>query len=322
MNRRPLPPPKTESWHLTANLGGELRLSFAIPRNADYRVGDLTLLADEELERTKTTLTTGLSETETTLTAASSTGFRVGDYINIGTEVLKLVGPGVREVPPISETWEVARAQKGTQAVATTAGESIFRLTKRRIHFVLPPGYSLEHPTLELANGDYYVQRFRIGRLRILHAELSFTGLGGVSGAVAQTFALSGAYEPNVAGSLPGMRTSAGGMGTLQYWGPLSTGDDQIPPLVLPFGVSIGLIYCGVEKAPTGQPIRLQLKLDGSDLGPPIEIPEWISGEPVGTGIIFSGAQLGNVGGSELGVDIDQVGSGDPGENLTVYVTV
>lgn len=322
VNRRPLPPPKTESWHLTANLGGELRLSFAIPRNADYRVGDLTLLADEEWERTRTTLTTGFLETETTLTAASSSGFRVGDYINIGSEVLELVGPGVREVPPISETWEVARAQKGTQAVAATAGDSIYRLTERRIHFVLPPGYSLAHPTLDLANGEYYVQRFHIGRLRILHAELSFTGLGGVSEAVEQTFALLGAYEPNVAGSLPGLRTSVGGTGTMQFWGPLAVGDDQIPPMVLPPNVSIGLISADVEKAPTGQPIRLQLKLDGSDIGPVIEIPVWTSGEPVGSGIVFSGSQLGNVGGSRLSVNILQVGSVDPGENLTVVVRV
>ncbi|MBI3934523.1 MAG: hypothetical protein HY316_07495 [Acidobacteria bacterium] len=322
VNRRPLPPPKTESWHLTANLGGELRLSFAIPRNADYRVGDLALLADEELERTQTTLTASLAAADTTMEVNSSAGFRVGDYINVGTEVLELVGPGVREVVPTSNTWQVARAQKGTPAASAAGGDAVYRLTERRIHFVLPPGYTLTHPTLDLASGAYYVQRFRIGRLRILHATLSFTGLGGVSEPVQQTFALVGAYEPNVPGTLPGMRTSAGGTGTIQFWGPLAVGDDQIPPLVLPPNVSIGLISADVEKAPTGQTIRLQLTLDGTDIGPVIEIPEWTSGEPVGTGIVFSGAQLGNVGGQRLSVDIDQVGSGDPGENLTVVVRI
>src|ERR1051325_2000507 len=97
VNRRPLPPPKTESWHLTANLGGELRLSFAIPRNADYRVGDLTLLGDDELERTATALTTDLSASDTTISVATAAGFLVGDYLNIGTEVVRLQGPGVRD---------------------------------------------------------------------------------------------------------------------------------------------------------------------------------------------------------------------------------
>jgi len=322
VNRRPLPPPKTESWRLSANLSGELRLSFAIPRNADYRVGDLTLLADEELERTRTTLNASLSVSATTLTVASASGFRVGDFINIGTEIVKLEGPGVNEVEPTSDTWQVARAQKGSAAAAASAGDSLYRLAERRIHFVLPPGYSLAHPTLDLANGEYYVQRFRIGRLRILHAALSFTGLGGVSEAVEQSFAVLGAFEPNVAGTLAGMRTSSGGMGTLQILGPVTTGSDLVMPLVLPHGVSIGLVNAAVAKAPTGQPIRLQLTLDGANLGPEAEIPQWVSGEPVGSGIFFSGAQQGNAGGMSLGLKILQAGSGDPGEDLTVMVRV
>jgi hypothetical protein len=139
---------------------------------------------------------------------------------------------------------------------------------------------------------------------------------------VEQFFGLTGAFEPVVAGTLPGMRTSAGGTGTLQFWGPLATGDDQIPPLVLPPEISIGLISADVEKAPTGQAIQLQLKLDGSDIGPVIQILPGVPGLPSGAGIVFSGSQLGNAGGQRLSVDIDQVGSGDPGENLTVTVWV
>jgi hypothetical protein len=322
VNRRPLVPPKPESWRLSANLGGELRLSFAIPRNADYRVGDLTLLADEELERTQSSLSGDLSATDTTLTVGSSTGFRVGDYLNIGSEVVELAGPGVREAQPTANTWQVARSQKGTQAASAVSGDVVYRLTERRIHFVLPPGYTLAHPTLNLANGQYYVQRFRIGRLRILHAALTFTGLGGASIPVEQSFALLGAFEPNVPGSLPGLRTSAGGLGTIQILGPLTTGADLVMPLVLPYGVSIGIIYAAVAKAPTDQPIRFQMKLDSANLGPVGEIPAWVSGEPSGSGVIFSGARQGNASGQALGLEILQVGSGDPGEDLTVYVTV
>ena len=71
-----------------------------------------------------------------------------------------------------------------------------------------------------------------------------------------------------------------------------------------------------------GAPIRLQLTLDGVDIGPVIEIPEWTSGQPVDSGVVFSGAQLGDVGGQRLNVDIDQVGSTETGENLTVVVRI
>jgi hypothetical protein len=246
----------------------------------------------------------------------------VGDFINIGNEVLQIAGPGAPESEPASSTWQLARAQHGTQAASAAEGSTVYRLAARRIHFVFPPGYTLAHPTLDLANGEYYVQRFRPGRLRILHAALTFTGLGGASQAVSRTFALTGAFEPDVAGTLPGLRTSAGGLGTLQVLGPLTTGSDLVMPLILPYGVSIGIVYAAVEKAPTGQPIRLQLKLDGENFGPVAEIPAWISGEPAGTGVFLSGAQRGNVGGQALGLEILQAGSGDPGEGLTVYVTV
>jgi hypothetical protein len=322
VNRRPLPPPAPPLWGLSANLGGELRLRFSIPRNADYRVGDLTLLGDEELERVKTTLSGAVSAEAQQIHVASSAGFMVGDYISIGTEVLVISGPGVREAPPTSNTWDVARAQKRTEAIALSDGAAVYRLTERRIHFVLPPGYSLAHPTLDLANGEYYIQRFRIGRLRILHAALTFTGLGGVSPAVEQAYALLGAFEPNVPGSLPGLRTSAGGLGTIQFWGPLAEGDDQLPPLVLPHGTSIGIVYASLEKAPTGQPVRIQLQIDGADVGPVIELPAWISGEPVGSGVVFSGSEFGAAGNMGLSANVLQVGSGDPGENLTIHVTV
>ncbi|MND01375.1 hypothetical protein D3C83_203430 [compost metagenome] len=51
-------------------------------------------------------------------------------------------------------------------------------------------------------------------------------------------------------------------------------------------------------------------------------MPAWISGEPVGSGVVFSGSEYGNAGGMGLSANVLQVGSGDSGENLTIYVTV
>jgi hypothetical protein len=111
-------------------------------------------------------------------------------------------------------------------------------------------------------------------------------------------------------------------MGTLQFWGPLAVGNNQLPPLVLPHGTSIGIVYAALEKAPTGQAVRIQLQLDGIDVGPVIELPAWIFGEPVGSGVVFSGSEYGTAGGMGLSANVLQVGSADPGENLTIYVTV
>src|SRR3990172_379103 len=159
--RRPPPPPSPEDWHLTANLAGELRLAVAIPRNADYRTGDLTLLADEELERVTTTLAAPVTDTDQQITVNSSDGFMVGDSIAIGEEILVISGPGVRAAPPTSNTWDVGRAQggrdttrhlstvnptinmvlfggtpqqqfyQGSTAAAHSGGDVVYRLTER-----------------------------------------------------------------------------------------------------------------------------------------------------------------------------------------------
>ena len=90
---RPPVPEQPPLWNLSTDLGGNLRLSFAIPKNADYRTGDLILLADEELARITTTLSAPYFPGDTTIAVNGSAGFRVGDFISIDAEVLKLVGP-------------------------------------------------------------------------------------------------------------------------------------------------------------------------------------------------------------------------------------
>ncbi len=320
VRRRPPAPEKPPIWNLSADLGGNLRLSFAIPNNADYRTGDLILLADEELTRITTALSATYFPGDTTIAVSSSAGFRVGDFINIDAEVLKLVGPGVANVEPTSNTWEVARAQKLTQEDSAGTNAPVYRLTERRLQFALPPGFSLAHPTLDLANGPYYVIHFRPGRLRILHAALELTGLGGVSEPVEQMFAIFGAFEPFVFGTLPGLRTSAGGLATIQIPGPLATGEDLAMPLVLPAEASIGLISGRVARTPLGQQIQFQVKIDGAVYGPTGVIPVQNQGLASGTNIFISGSQKGNAGGSEVSVNLTQVGTTDPGEDFTLSV--
>ena len=320
LRRRPAAPEKPPLWSLSADLGGNLRLSFAIPRNADYRTGDLILLADQETRRVETTVVGDFPSEDLTVNVASSAGFQVGDYINIDVEILKIVGPGAANAEPTSNTWEVAREQKLTRKGNPGANAPLFRLAERRLQFALPPGFTLKHPTLDLANGPHHVIHFRPGRLRILHAALEFTGLGGVSEPVELVFAVYGAFEPHVFGTLPGLRSSAGGLATIQIPGPLATGGDLAMPLVMPSETAIGLISGRVARAPQGQPIHFQVKIDGLAYGPPGVIPIQNQGLSSGTGIFTSGSQKGNVSGSELSVNVTQVGTTDPGEDFTLTV--
>ncbi|MBI4463576.1 MAG: hypothetical protein HY647_02625, partial [Acidobacteria bacterium] len=214
-------------------------------------------------------------------------------------------------------------AQKLSESGSAVSGAAVYRLTERHLHFVLPPGFTLERPEKK------HTMDFRPGRMRILHALLQFTGLGGVSEPVELPFwaeweVVTG---PTIFGALPGLRASAGGLGTIQIPGPLATGADLAMPLILPEDVSIGLIYAQAAKSPfdlgggVGR-IGIQVKVDGQNYGPVGLLPGVITGGPTGQLVWVSGASKGNVGGQAISIEITQVGTDDPGEDLTVYVTV
>jgi hypothetical protein len=111
-------------------------------------------------------------------------------------------------------------------------------------------------------------------------------------------------------------------LATLQVPGPLATGDDLVIPLVIPNDSTVGVMYATACKSPVGQPIRLQMKIAGQDFGPIAEIPEVENGGTSGSGVFVSGSEFGNVGGAPITLDILQVGSDNPGEDLTIYVTI
>jgi hypothetical protein len=318
---RPAAPPPPDAWELAVYPRGFLWLRLQIPKNADYRMGDLRVLADLELERVETALGSDASDSDTTLEAASSAGFLVGDYVNIGSEILQIVGPGVREAPPTSGTWQVARAQKLSAAAAWSSGEAVYRLVERDLHFVLPPGF-----TLARAERTHTVG-LRPGRLRILYASLVFTGTGGQSDPAELPFWAVEEFSGVPFGSLAGLRTSSGGLGTLQIPGPLATGADLVMPLVLPEDVSISWIYAQAAKSPFdagGSPgtIGIQLKIGGEAFGPPGLLPGVVTGGATPQLVWVSGARKGNAGQQQVSIEITQVGTDQPGEDLTVYVLV
>lgn len=328
-------PPAPVSWLLTANLEGDLRLSFAIPENADYETGYLNLVYEDEKNRVETTLVGALADTDTTFTVASSgqyvdstwVGFLVGDYVNIGLEIVKIVGPGIEARPPtnpddsISTVWEVARGVVLTYAAPALDGAAIYRLTSTTLNFSIDPGYALANPTIDLATAPYFVHRFQPGRMRILWAALIFAnGSGQGSEDTAQASYLNGVTD--IPGDLPGLRTCDGGYGLLEITDDLAVG--QTAAFTFQDNHTIGEIYAAVDTSPGGADIHLQLYLDGVAFGPEAVIPVVGDLGASGSGIIVRGAVQGNVANMEISVVITQIGSDPnfPGNNLRVYISV
>ena len=321
VRRRPqTPAPPPDEWELSVFPRGHLWLKFRIPRGADYRTGDLTLLADLELERVETTLTSALDAVGTTAEVASQAELLVGDYLNIGEEIVQIVGPGVEGATPTSASLMVARAQKLSEARTASAGDAVYRLTERNLHFVLPPGFTLARALRE------HTVDFRPGRLRILHAALRFTNLAGVSQAVELPFWARYEIDAALFGALPGLRASSGGLGTIQIPGPLATGADLAMPLMLPEGASIGLVYAQAAKSPFNSgaagTIGIQIKIDGEPYGPVGLLPGVITGGQTPQFVWASGAKKGDVGGKPVSIEITEVGTSDPGEDLTVFISI
>jgi hypothetical protein len=97
-------------------------------------------------------------------------------------------------------------------------------------------------------------------------------------------------------------------------------------PLMLPEGASIGLIYAQAAKSPFNSGaagrIGIQVKIDGQPYGPVGLVPGVITGGPTPLHVWASGAKRGDVAGKPVTIEITEVGSSDPGEDLTVFVTI
>ncbi len=331
--------PAPVNWVLTANLAGDLRLALSVAEGADYRSGDLTLLVDEEDLRAApgtTTLAANVGTGDASIQLTDASAFLVGDEISISengvpaaasVEILKITGPGPLGAAPTSNTVTVDRAQRGTAAIARTAGDGVYRLTQVVEHFVFPPNYSVEHPTHDLANSaQYFVKRFQPGRMRILYASMVINGLRYSSPAVTALFNGFG-FEPKVDGTLPGLRVSDGGQETIIVSGPLQAGAASADPIVFQTGPTLGPIFASLASLSAGSvDVKGHLEIDDgaggwTAWGPQFAIPAAVDGLGTGSGTFASGSQTGAVSGRIFRLVIDQIGDGtDPGTDLTVYL--
>jgi hypothetical protein len=322
------------SWSLSANLNGDLRLSLAIPEKTNYTKGTLFILIDRDTERVYNggTATIGFSfldgdilAADTQITLNDSSAFIVGAYLTVGIEIMKIEGPGSPGAPPTSNTIDVSRGQLGTVAADKADLSTVRSLRFESLSFSLPEGYSLENPTLDLANGPYYVTNFRPGRMTILYASLIMSSGRRVAAGTSKTFAQFGFEGPIVAGMLPGMRVSRGDGTSIQIPGPLRLGTDLTLPRIFGSGDCMGPLYATVETPPTGADIIIRFFMsdvlwEDALFGPIVQVECIIPAGSGGSGVFVSGAYLGNVGGKWLTVDVVQVGSTEPGRDFTLFI--
>jgi hypothetical protein len=79
----------------------------------------------------------------------SSAGFLVGDYFTVSQEFCQLLGPGVTNQPPESNTWEFARGLAGSLIQTVADGALVRRCVSLRFHVyqpdqpLRPPQYTL-----------------------------------------------------------------------------------------------------------------------------------------------------------------------------------
>jgi hypothetical protein len=346
----PVPPPAPPYFNLSASLSGDMTLSFPIPRNADYREGDLATLVDEILNRsynggedltgyTLLNMPGGMNPGDTEITVNDSSMFKVGQRITVAQEILQVVGPGTEGNPPTSNTIEVARAQNGT--AETPAGiandnATVRPLVERTFHFTLPPGWSLSHPTDDLASGDHRKEVFRPGQLMILWASLTLSDGRGLKSEPVDLpltqFGLGVLPSVEIAGMLPGFLTVFGDTREISIDGFLQTGGDLAEPLTIPEERAIAFIYAATRLGPQGQDALFNPTLDGAIIqdslfGPTVNvegrIPAVPGAESSGTGVIWCGAFYGNVGKKQLTVEFSQVGNDTQrGEDFKLYAVM
>lgn len=101
--------------------------------------------------------------------------------------------------------------------------------------------------------------------------------------------------------------------------GSLATGTSQIPIITITGTETIQKVYANVKTAPTGQSILIDVNKNGSTIWS-TQANRLAVGASATSGTQTSFDTTGLVEGDVLTVDVDQVGSGTPGADLTIEI--
>ena len=294
--------PPTPSFALSAPGDGSVLLSglgFETLENTQSITSGLVRLhyRDEVSGESGSALSSAIDETAEVLQVSHSSTAAVGDMLQLGTELVRLV-----EVASEGTELTVARGQADSLPIAHDVGTTVRDLRSRtetisfrRNFFGTPESATWAH-TIWLPCS------------RVSCAEVEVSNAFGAS-----AIGVAG-YSEFLHN---GIRTLHGGQFSLQVEGALGIVNDAAPSITVQDDLSIRDVFATLKQAPVGADVTLDIRQDG-DLVGSLTIPadQTLS-------VALGGATLPVLRqGATLSLDISGVGTQYPGSNLSVTVRV
>lgn len=245
----------------------------------------------DEAAPIQTTLSAGISDTDTSLTGASLGSFGEGDLALLGSEIVRLVSIA-------GNTAAIERAQKESTATAHNSGVKLIRLDKRIFIYNVPKNF---YGTPE--SGAWEAREpFRC--MAVCAMELYVTNIHGNSPTVVNNYTSS-----FIDGRI---RILSGEQVDLIVEGIIGIESDAVPPVYLRQATSIRDIYAYCKTAPQDGNITAVVKVAGNAIGtvtinngqtfpadsidgkdlPPIQPTQAITLDVTGVGSTFPGERL------------------------------
>jgi hypothetical protein len=249
----------------------------------------------DETAPIQTTLAAGISDSDTSISAASLGSFSEGDLALLDAEIVKLVSIN-------GNSAEIERAAKESTATAHNVGAKLIRLDKRLFIYNVPKNF---YGTPE--SGAWEAREpFRC--MAVCAVELYVTNIHGNSPVAVNNY---------TSGFLDGrIRILSGEQVDLIVEGVIGIESDAVPPVYLRQATSIRDIYAYCKTAPQDGNINAVVKVDGVAIGTVV-----INDGQTFPANSIDGKDLPAIQPTQsITLDITAVGSTFPGERLVVTI--
>jgi hypothetical protein len=290
--------PAEPTYVLNAIGGGNLLLSQVgfqdLTNTRSVTAGTLLVTYFDELQMpTVYQLSADLSAQATTVTLNTAIPSST-PALQIGTEIMTVLG-----VDSSNNTCTVLRGQLGSVASAHNAAAPVFPLSQQTLVVAFARDFFQNPAHLNFAHS------ISLPDARVAASQFFVTNSRGNSSAATQCY---------TSGAESGLRTCSGGQLAIQVGGYLAVQQNAAPPLLIEAAHAARDVRASVTQA-ADQDIKLQL-LMGTTEYCTLTIP---AGQTVSN--IIDGTTLATLeSGSNLQLNVTQVGSAVPGRDLTVTI--
>ena len=294
------------AFSLSAPGAGALTLSQVgfgdLSNISSVNSGTLQLFSWNELStESGYTLSESVDSTTATVQLSQMASFGVGQLIQIGIELLAILGPGAGV-----GSYSVTRGVLGSTAAAHNAGDVVFPLAQETLVVPFAPGFFLNRAS------QNYLHTVDLPDQRICAAELYVTNSFG-DGLTSGTCYLTPTQS--------GLRTLSGGQFAFQVSGFPTNAQNAAPPVLIAASHAVRDVRASINRPPAGYDLAIELLQNGS----PYCSLKIGSGNSTSS-IIDGLSLLPLVGGASLTMNVALVyvpnfqGSANPGQDLTVTI--